>query len=202
MIDTGVTDVVFGLDDVLVEWDGRLPIVGQYPRGIADMMFDPSDEWGMGFHLAMLESGWDEERVLASYERHHGPAIAWVLRMYLEHEADGFVGMVPGVSGVLRDLNSAGIRLWQLANTTSKHWELARQRFSELRVFRDAVISADEGLRLPDPVLVRRAIARFGVDPDATVFVYNNARILKALENLGLQVILFTDADALRNKLI
>jgi 2-haloacid dehalogenase len=201
-MDAGVTDVVFGLDGLLVEWDGRLPIVGQYPQSIADMMFNPSDEWGMGFHLAMLESGWDEERVLASYEKHHGPAIAWVLRMYLEHEMDGFVGMMPGMSGILRDLNSAGIRLWQLANATSKHWKLAQRRFSELRMFQDAVISADEGLRLPDPVLVRRAIARFGVDPDTTVVVYNNVRIVKTLENMGLQAIMFTDADALRGKLI
>ncbi|WEV74444.1 HAD hydrolase-like protein [Bifidobacterium sp. ESL0798] len=199
VVATSITDVVFGLDGVLIEWDGRRPITGQYPQGIADMMFDPCDEWGMEFYLAMLESGWSEERVLASYNKHHGPAIAWVLKMYLDHEKDGFVGMMPGMPELLGDLDAAGIRLWGLANTTRKHLQLALQRFSELRLLRDFVVSSEEKLRLPDPVPVRRAIEHFGIDSGTTLFVNNNEQIVKRIGELGFQSVKFKDADSLRN---
>ncbi|WEV59485.1 hypothetical protein OZX67_02750 [Bifidobacterium sp. ESL0728] len=200
-METSITDVVLGLDGVLVEWDGRRPIIGQYPEGIADMMFDPHDEWGMEFYLAMLESGWSEERVLASYEKHHGPAIAWVLKMYLDHEEDGFVGMMPEMPELLRDLDAAGIRLWGLANTTSKHLKLARQRFPELAMLRDFMVSSEEKLRLPDPVLVHRAIEHFGIDPATTLFVDNDDRAVGKLSGLGFRATAFKDSDTLRNEL-
>lgn len=193
--------MVFGLDNVLVQWDGRRPITGQYPEGIADMMFNPDDEWGMEFYLAMLECGWSEERVLASYEKHHGPAIAWVLKMYLDHEEDGFVGMMPGMTELLRDLDDAGIRLWGLANTTRKHLALAQQRFRELGLLRDFMVSSETGLRLPDPVLVHRAIEHFGIDSRTALFVDSNEQIVKKLENFGFQTIGFKDANSLRNNI-
>ncbi|WEV64479.1 hypothetical protein [Bifidobacterium sp. ESL0732] len=195
------TDVVLGLDGVLVQWDGRRPITGQYPKGIADMMYDPRDEWGMEFYLAMLESGWSEERVLASYESHHGPAIAWVLKMYLDHEEDGFVCMQPGMSGLLFDLDGAGIGLWGLANTTRKHLRLAQRRFGELAVLRDFMVSSEQQLRLPDPVLVRRAVEHFGLDSATTLFVNEDARIVGNLNNLGFRAMAFSDADSLRSEL-
>ncbi|WEV47221.1 alpha/beta hydrolase [Bifidobacterium sp. ESL0690] len=198
---TAITDVVFGLDNVLVQWDGRRPITGQYPEGIADMMFDPGDEWGMEFYLAMLECGWSEERVLASFELHHGPAIAWVLKMYLDHEEDGFVGMMPGMGDLLRDLDVAGIRLWGLTNTTKKHLALAQQRFPELGLLRDFMASSEAGLRLPDPVLVRHAIERFNIDSRTTLFVDSNEPIVKKLEGFGFQAVVFKDASSLRNKI-
>ncbi|MDF7665417.1 hypothetical protein [Bifidobacterium sp. ESL0745] len=200
-METAVTDVVFGLDGVLVEWDGRRPITGQYPEGIAGMMFDPSDEWGMEFYLAMLGSGWSEERVLNSYEKHHGPAIAWVLKMYLEHEEDGFIGMMPGMAELLGELDKAGVRLWGLDNTTAKHVRLAQGRFSELSKFRDFRASSVGRLRLPDPLFVRGAIRDFGIDPESALFVYKDARIVKALSGMGLNAVAFKDTDNLRKSL-
>ncbi|WEV42370.1 HAD hydrolase-like protein [Bifidobacterium sp. ESL0682] len=188
VMQAAITDVVFGLDNVLVEWDGRRPITGQYPEGIADMMFDPADEWGMEFYLAMLESGWSEQRVLASYEAHHGPAIAWVLKMYLDHEADGFVGMMPGMPELMQDLDAAGIRLWGLANTTEKHWELARQRFPDLAKLCDSIVSSEERVRLPDPVLINHAVERFGISPATTLFVYSDKHMVRDLEDWGLKL--------------
>lgn len=192
-----ITDVVFGLDGVLVEWDGRRPITGQYPEGIADMMFDPSDEWGMEFYLAMLESGWSEERVLASYEKHHGPAIAWVLKMYLDHEEDGFVGMVPGMAVLLRELDKAGVKLWGLDNTTTKHVRLAQSKFPELSIVRDFRASSVGHLRLSDPVFVCNTIHDFDIDSKSTLFAYKNERIVKALSGMGLNAVVFKGADSL-----
>lgn len=200
-IKMAITDVVFGLDGVLVEWDGRRPITEQYPEGIADMMFDPCDEWGMEFYLAMLESGWSEERVLASYEKHHGPAIAWVLKMYLDHEEDGFVGMMLGMAELLSELDKAGVKLWGLDNTTTKHVRLAQSQFPELSKLRDFRASSVGRLRLPDPVFVRGAIRDFGIDPESALFVYKDARIVKSLSGMGLNAVVFKGADSLRKSL-
>lgn len=199
---TAIIDVVFGLDGVLVEWDGRRPITGQYPAGIADMMFDPRDEWGMEFYLAMLESGWSEERVLASYEKHHGPAIAWVLKMYLDHEDDGFVGMMPGMAKLLQDLDAAGIRLWGLENTTRKHLKLAQRRFPGLGLLRDFEVSSEEKLRLPDPVVVHHAIRRFDLNVENSLFVCSDQRTAAALAKIGLHAEALAAASDLRRKIL
>ncbi|MCH9276992.1 HAD-IA family hydrolase [Bifidobacterium amazonense] len=192
------TDVIFDYCDVLLDWRPRLPLDGQYPAGVVDMFFDKADEYGFDYYDAMSDSGWSEERVLDDYERHHGPAVAWVFRVYFERQRLSLYDMIDGMPMLLRDLDRAGVRLWGLTNFTAKYVHAAQEKFPWLRLLRDTVISSEERIRKPDPMIYRRAIERFGVDPAATAFVDDKAYNAAAATAVGLHGIQFRSAAQTR----
>lgn len=68
------TDVMFGYCGVLIDWRPRRTIEGLYPAGVVDMFFDPADPHGVAYYDDLADLGWSEERIIADYEREHGPA--------------------------------------------------------------------------------------------------------------------------------
>lgn len=200
---TPYTDVIFDFCDVLVDWRPRIPLEGMYPPGVIDMFFDPADAHGFKHYDELSDLGWPEERILEEYEQFHGPAVAWVFRIYFERQELALHAMMPGMEAVLRDLDARGVRLWGLTNFTVKYVEAARRAFPALRLLRDVVVSSAEGIAKPDPAIFRRAAARFGVNPATTAFVDDkpwNAEAAAAAVP-GLTGIRFTDAPALRARL-
>lgn len=196
-----ITDVVFDMCGVLVNSQPGKALEGQYPQGVIDMVFDPNDPWGFDYFDAMADVGWSQERVLREYERHHGPAVAWVYRTYLERLRYSMPAMIPGMDLLLRDLHHRGVRLWGLTNFTTRAVDIARVLFPELKLLADIVISSEEGMRKPDPIIFQRAMVRFDADPSATLFVDDTECNVRAAARLGLETELFTDADHLRRRL-
>ncbi|NMN00219.1 hydrolase [Bifidobacterium sp. DSM 109958] len=195
------SDVIFDFCDVLVDWRPRIPLEGQYPPGVIDMFFDRADEYGFWHYDELSDLGWSEERILADYEEHHGPAVAWVFRVYFERQRMALAGMIPGMETLLRDLDAAGVRCWGLTNFTVKYVDAARELFPALGLLCDVVVSSTERVHKPDAEIYRRAIARFGVDPATTAFVDDKQRNADAATAVGLAGIRFTAADALRARL-
>ena len=74
------TDVMFDYCGVLIDWRPRRTIEGLYPAGVVDMFFDPADPHGVAYYDDLADLGWSEERIIADYEREHGPAVAWIMR--------------------------------------------------------------------------------------------------------------------------
>ncbi|KAB8294561.1 HAD-IA family hydrolase [Bifidobacterium avesanii] len=195
------TDVIFDFCDVLLDWRPRIPLEGQYPPGVIDMFFDRADEYGFWHYDELSDLGWSEEKILADYEAHHGPAVAWVFRVYFERQRMALAGMIPCMETLLHDLDAAGVRCWGLTNFTVKYVDAAREAFPALGLLRDVVVSSAERIHKPDTEIYRRAIDRFGVDPATTAFVDDKARNADAAGTVGLTGIQFTGADALRGRL-
>lgn len=193
-----ITDVIFDYCDVLLDWRPRIPLESQYPPGVIDMFFSADDPHGFRYYDRLSDSGWDEERILADYEIEHGPAVAWVFRIYFERQRLALAGLQPGMGELLRELDASGVRLWGLTNFTTKYVRAAHELFPELNLLRDTVVSSEEGILKPDPEIYRRAIARFGVDPAATLFVDDKPANVEAARGLGLNGEVFGGVDRLR----
>lgn len=198
MDDRPITDVIFDYCDVLLDWRPRIPLEGQYPPGVIDMFFSRDDDRGFWHFDRLSDSGWDEERILADYESDHGPAVAWVFRIYFERQRLALAGMQAGMGALLHDLHDAGIRLWGLTNFTTKYVDAAHESFPDLNLLEDTVVSSEEGILKPDPEIYRRAVARFGVDPASTVFVDDKAANAEAAGCVGVRGVRFTNAERLR----
>ena len=193
-----ITDVIFDYCDVLLDWRPRIPLEGQYPPGVIHMFFSAGHPHGFPYYDRLLGPGWDEERILADYEIEHGPAVAWVFRIYFERQRLALAGLQPGMGELLRGLDASGVRLWGLTNFTTKYVRAAHELFPELNLLRDTVVSSEEGILKPDPEIYRRAIARFGVDPAATLFVDDKPANVEAARGLGLNGEVFGGVDRLR----
>lgn len=196
-----ITDIVFDMCGVLVDSQPWLALRGQYPQGVIDMVFDQHDPWGFDYFDAMLDSGWSEERVLSEYERHHGPAVAWVYRTYLERLQFSQPSMIPRMEGLLRDLDRQRLGLWGLTNFTTRAVNIARGLFPALGLLRDIVISSEEGVIKPDPIIFHRAIERFGINPATSLFVDDNPRNVTAAAHAGFQTMVFTGEQPLRRRI-
>ncbi|WP_314688567.1 HAD family phosphatase [uncultured Bifidobacterium sp.] len=197
-----VTDVVFDFCGVLLDWRPRLTLEGQYPSGVIDMVMDPGDPWGFDHYDALLDSGWSEERVLEDYGRHHGPAVAWVLRVYLERQDRAFAGMIPGMEALLEDCRARGLRLWGLTNFTTRAVSAARGMFPALGRLGDVLISSEEGILKPDPRIYRRALDRWDLDPTSTAFVDDRFENVETARRLGMTGIRFEGEPSLRRRLL
>lgn len=196
-----ITDVIFDFDGVLIDYQPRLALEGQYPPGVIDMVLDPADRFGFEYYARRSNLGWSEAQVLADYETQHGPAVAWVLRVFFERQEMALAGMMSGMGELLRDLDAMGIRMWGLANATRRHVDSARERFSELGLLEDVVVSSEEGMVKPNPRIFRRAVERFGVDPACALFVEGERRNAEAAGKAGLRAVCFADAERLRQEL-
>lgn len=165
------TDVMFDYCGVLVDWRPRRTIEGLYPAGVVDMFFDPADPHGVAYYDDLADLGWSEERVIADYEREHGPAVAWIMRLYFEFQRLGFYDMIDGMPTLMRDLHARGVRLWGLTNFTVRGVREMHGKYPWLNLLGGTVISAQEGVAKPDPRIYDIAIGRFHLDPAQTLFV-------------------------------
>ncbi|MCI1831662.1 MAG: HAD-IA family hydrolase [Bifidobacterium sp.] len=200
-VECGITDVVVDFCAVLIDWRPRRALEGLYPSGVLDMFFDPDDEWGFDYYDAMSDCGWSEERVIADYGRHHGPAVTWLMRLYFDRRRLALKGMIPGMGEMLESLHGQGIRLWGLTNFTRFYVDAARDMFPALRMLDGVMLSDEEHLSKPDRALFLRASHRFGLQGDHTLFIDDQQRNVDSALAAGWHAIRFEGASRLRKDL-
>lgn len=100
---------------------------------------------------------------------------------------------VPAMYELIRGLRRKGLRTGLLSNSwgTSGY---AREDFPEL--FDAVVISAEVGMRKPEPRIFRHAAEELGVSPEACVFIDDAEANVSAAIGCGMTGILHTDPAA------
>ncbi len=102
-----------------------------------------------------------------------------------------------GVRELVTELKRRGFRLALVSNerltlrATLDGWNLTS-------LFDLVVVSAEVGLRKPDPAIFRRAVAGLGVAPEACLFIDDREFNVLAARALGMQVIRFESVPQLR----
>ncbi|WP_445343346.1 hypothetical protein [Bifidobacterium sp. ESL0819] len=193
--------ILFALPGILVDWDLRRALIGQYPDGVVDMVLDPDDPWGFACVSKQINLGVDPQQALADYETTHGPAVAWVVRVCLENYTLAVKGLLPGASDLLKNLRRAGLTLWGLAATTSQLTEAASEALLPLSALKGALISSQEHLDLSDPLFYRLALRRFAISPRHTIFVDMDSEHVAMADRLGMEGIVARDISSLRQLL-
>jgi putative hydrolase of the HAD superfamily len=173
--------------DVFASFRAFCEAEGLEPDAVRDMFRGDPEARGL---LYALEVG---ELSEAEYE----PKLAAVLGV----EADGLVdrlfgGMRPDVEMIegVRAARRAGVHTGMLSNS----WGDDRYDRAQLAELFDAwVISAEVGLRKPDPKIYELAAERLGLEPSACVFVDDLGGDLTPAAALGMATVLHGgDADA------
>ena len=86
------------------------------------------------------------------------------------------------------------------SNTNALHIEFIRERYEFPQVVRGAILSHELGLRKPDPAIYRAALKLSGTKPEETVFVDDLKANVDAARKLGMNAILFKNAEDLRRR--
>jgi 2-haloacid dehalogenase len=194
-----LNSVVFDLGGVLIDWD---------PRHLYRQLFDDPDE--MESFLAEVTTAewnghqdagrpWAEaiEILVAEY-----PERRELIEAFHRRWPEMLAGEIPGTLDVLAELRAAGVRLLALSNWSAEMFPVALERFDFLAWFEGIVISGEVGVNKPERRIFQHLAERFGVEPEAAVFVDDSAANIDAATDLGFRAIQFTDATALRQALV
>lgn len=194
-----VRGVVWDLGNVLIDWQPQHAIAAGVGETEARRFLEADDfdfrAWNHG-----PDSGlpWDEAE--AAVRRDHPHWLEHALA-YRRHFGASLTGEVPGTGAVVRRLHAAGVAMVGLTNWSAELYPQAPPRFPVLALLRDVVVSGVEGVAKPDPRIYRLAAERIGLPPAQLVFVDDRADNVEAAEELGMHGVVFTDADALVERL-
>lgn len=164
---------------LIVDFDPRRTVAGAYPEFAGDVLLHDGEPWEWYFYEALAESGWDRQRVFASYQEHHGPAVSWVYRLYMEHLAEGFVTKsvrVAWAAQMIQACKDRGQRVWALGNASSYWLDAAREIYPAFALCDGVFASYECGLRKPDIMIYRTFMKRLlPADARAICFLEKDA---------------------------
>jgi 2-haloacid dehalogenase len=110
-------------------------------------------------------------------------------------------GVFTGTVEVLRAVREARVSCYVVTNMEAETYPLRLVRFPFLGWFDGTIVSGREGVAKPDPVIFRRLLDRFGLDPGVTVMIDDRQENLDAAAGLGIQTHLFRSSRLLRTDL-
>ncbi len=192
--------VVFDLGGVLIDWD---------PRHLYRSVFD-GDEAAMEQFLAEVTTA--EWNTRQDAGRSWAEAVEELAREFPEHREriaafherwiETLGGPIEPSVEVLAELRAAGVPLYALTNWSAETFPLARPCFPFLDWFDGIVVSGEVGIVKPDPRIFAHLLETHGLRPEATVFIDDTPANVRAAEAAGMTPIHFTDAVALRARLV
>ncbi|PNU06401.1 HAD-IA family hydrolase [Novosphingobium guangzhouense] len=194
-VDGPVKAVVFDVGKVLIEWDMRLlfgKLIAEPERLDWFMANVVTHDW----HFEH-DAGRDLAEMVAARKAEF-PGHDHLLDAYATRFAETIPGNVPGSHEIVRDLSARGVPLFAITNFASTFWREYRATEPLFDLFGDIVVSGDEKLVKPDARIFDLAARRFGHDPQAMLFVDDNAANIAAARDLGWQAHHFDGAEALR----
>jgi 2-haloacid dehalogenase len=143
------------------------------------------------------DSGDRWEDAEASVRRTH-PHWAEHALAYRAHFTESLLGEVPGTGDLVRELHEHGVPLFGLTNWSDELYPHAPATFEVLDLFDDVIVSGTEKVAKPDARVFEVVAERSGFPLDRLVFVDDKQANVDAAAALGMDAILFVDADTLR----
>ena len=200
MTATHADPVIFDLGGVLITWDPRPAIarvVGdeEATRFLSDKGFD-FPTWN---YQQDAGRSWDQAEAVAV--RSH-PHWAEAIRAYRVNFRESMTGAIEDTVQIVRELHAAGIPLYALTNWSSELFPQALIRYGFLDLFKDIIVSGDEGVAKPDPAIFDILEKRIGQPLDGCIFVDDSPANITAAAQAGLDAIHFTDTGHLRDDLL
>lgn len=190
--------VVWDLGNVLIDWDPLAAIAAGVGEDEARQFLDAFDfrAWNHG-----PDSGGSWEDAEAWLDAEH-PQWSAHGRSYRPHFARSLLGEVPGSVDLVRRLHRAGVPQWGLTNWSAELYPHAPATFDFLTLLEDVVVSGVEGLAKPDPAIYELMATRTGHPLTELVFVDDRADNVAAAAACGMDALVFTDAETLRDDLL
>ncbi|MFC7494621.1 MULTISPECIES: HAD family hydrolase [unclassified Nocardioides] len=194
----GVSGVVFDFGNVLIDWQPLAALTAGLGEEEAQRFLTADDFDFMAWnHHQDAGRAWDEAIDELRTSHPH-----WVrhAEAYLEHFTRSLAEM-PGTPDILRDLHGAGVPVLGLTNWSAELYPHAPAAFDFIGLLDVVVVSGREGVAKPDAAAFELVAERSGLPLDRLVFVDDSPRNVDAAAALGMDALLFTGADTLRDAL-
>ncbi|HUM66560.1 MAG TPA: HAD family phosphatase [Chitinophagaceae bacterium] len=192
--------IIFDLGGVLIDWN---------PRYVFDEKYFESEEKREFFFSNICTSDWNEEQdagrsIVEATQLLVGQYPEWetAIRDYYGRWTDMLKAPIPETVEIFRQLKQSDrYKLYALTNWQVGLFDIALVRYNFLHWFDGRVVSGEERTRKPFPEFYQRLLNRYDLKPSETIFIDDNARNVKAAEDLGIRSIHFQSPSQLKEKL-
>ena len=123
------------------------------------------------------------------------------IRMYYSGFDKMLGGQIAGMEDYIKELKGRGFRIWGLSNWSFETFAMVRPKYPILDLIEERVISGEEKVLKPNAEIYEILLRRFNIKPEESVFIDDNENNIKGGENVGIQGIIFKDAEQLRTDL-
>ena len=124
-----------------------------------------------------------------------------LISAYYDRWIEMISGPIDEAVDVLKELHERRFPLFALTNWSAETFPLVRPRYSFFDWFRGIVVSGEEKIKKPDPLIYEVLIERYTIDAERALFIDDKLENVAAAAQIGMQGIQYTSASALRAKL-
>ncbi len=192
-------NVVFDIGNVLIRWEPRALYrqifateeeVEWFLANVCTMEWNHEQDRGRSFEAGIAE--------LTARFPQHAEAIA----AYHHRWHETILGPIDGTVAILEQLSAQGTPLYAITNWHQDKFRETRTRHAFLGLFRDIVVSGDEGLVKPDREIFQLLLDRNGLAAEDCLFIDDSPRNVAGAGAVGMQAHHFTGPEALRRDLV
>lgn len=192
-------NIVFDLGMVLIQWD---------PRFLYRKVFKDADkmEWFLAnvctpdWNLAQDRQPTLDAGIAERVSRY--PEYATEIQMYRDRWMEMVPGAIAGSVAILETLHQKGVPLYAITNWNGSTFKATRNRFAFLNMFRDIVVSGDEGLLKPEPAIFHLLAKRNSIDLANSMFIDDSMKNVVGAEAVGMKGHHFTTPESLKDALV
>ena len=191
-------NIIFDFGNVLVQWHPEV-VYGEY-------FGDEAKAWWFLRHVAdmdfrqRIDAGESMEDCIREKQAQY-PGYEQAVELYRSKWREMLTDEVPGMREVISELRARNYEIFGLTNWSMETFPEARAHFGILQMIDRYVVSGAEGLVKPDPRLFQVLLDRYGLKAEECTFVDDNPDNVAAAKGMGMQGILFTNAETLRKEL-
>lgn len=189
--------VVFDLGQVVIQWDPYLSQEGFLTREEWEDFTVRTDFWR---YNAALDSGAALSQTRTRFKQCH-PADIEIFDRYFARFTSTLAGPVPGVLDLIRDVQALSVPTAVLSNWSRELFKYALSSVPDIDRIGPRVVSGEVGVAKPDRRIFEILLERLDLDPSEIVFIDDNVDNVEAAGAIGIDAILFRDADQLRTEL-
>ena len=191
-------NIIFDFGNVLVQW---------HPEVVYGEFFgDEAKAWWFLRHVVdmdfrqRIDAGESMEDCIREKQAQY-PEYEQAVELYRSKWREMLTDEVPGMREVISELRARNYEIFGLTNWSMETFPEARAHFGILQMIDRYVVSGAEGLVKPDPRLFQVLLDRYGLKSEDCSFVDDNPDNVAAAKGMGMQGILFTNAETLRKEL-
>lgn len=195
-----ITTIIFDMGNVLIKfrWKELFSEMGlegdRFDRMASATVLNPV--WNQ-FDLGI----WTDEMMLDAFIK-NAPELEDEMRHMMSDCFSGFLRKFDYTDAWLDELKKKGYKLYILSNFSAKAFRECADQLDYVSKADGAVISYRVNMIKPDPRIYRYLIDTYGITPEESVFIDDNAENIDAARKFGLNTILFTDVDSARKELM
>ena len=184
-------NVVFDFGGVLVDWN---------PHHLYDKYFGSEEKatWFLeniclySWNLQM-DKGKPFAEGIAELQAQH-PEWREAIEIYHSRWIEMMGGEVEGTADVLRRLKAAGYKVYGLSNWSMETYPMIRDSYEVFSLFDGIVVSGEECLLKPDKAIYNCLLERYGLQPEESIFLDDNADNVAGAEAVGMKALRFESA--------